>query len=404
MSNSSTILVINCGSSSLKFSIIHPQTEETLLSGLAECLGLTEAKISWKYQGEKYHHALAPKATHTDALHFVTTMILSQHPELKAHIHAIGHRVTHGGEKYSQPTRLNEQVIADLATLFELAPLHNPANVMGIRAAQQAFPHLAENNVAVFDTGFHATLPAHAYLYPLPMRFYEEYGVRRYGFHGISHYYIATKTAEYLGKPRSALNMISCHLGNGASITAIKNGESIDTSMGFTPCEGLVMGTRCGDIDPALLIYLKQKLNLTTEQTSDLINKQSGLLGLSEQSSDFRYITENYEKDEKCRLALEVYIHRLVKYIGAYAMLLDNQLDAIVFTGGIGENSELVRRLVLEKLTILGFELDQERNLNARFGNSGKITTDKAHHSAYVIPTNEELVIAKYTAELVGSK
>ncbi|AUI66932.1 MULTISPECIES: acetate kinase [Glaesserella] len=395
------ILVINCGSSSLKFSIIQPHTEETLLSGLAECLHLPEAKISWKYQGEKYQAQLAEKANHADALNFVTEKILSDYPDLKQSIKAIGHRVTHGGEKYSQPTLITSEVIDNLATLFELAPLHNPANVMGVKASQIAFPHLKDKNVAVFDTGFHATLPPHAYLYPLPIEFYEKYGIRRYGFHGISHYYIACKTAEYLGKPRSELNMISCHLGNGASITAIKHGESIDTSMGFTPCEGLVMGTRCGDVDPALLIYLKQKLALSTEETSDLINKKSGLLGLTGSSSDFRYITENYEKDEKCRVALEVYIHRLVKYIGSYAMLLDNKLDAVVFTGGIGENSELVRRLVLQKLTILGFELDQERNLSARFGQYGQITSDRSQHSAYVIPTNEELVIAKYTAEFV---
>lgn len=395
------ILVINCGSSSLKFSIIQPKTEETLLSGLAECLHLPEAKISWKYQGEKYQAQLADKANHADALNFVTEKILSDYPELKQSIKAIGHRVTHGGEKYSQPTLITPEVIDNLATLFELAPLHNPANVMGIKASQIAFPHLQDKNVAVFDTGFHATLPPHAYLYPLPIEFYEKYGIRRYGFHGISHYYIACKTAEYLGKPRSELNMISCHLGNGASITAIKNGESIDTSMGFTPCEGLVMGTRCGDIDPALLIYLKQKLDLSTEETSDLINKKSGLLGLTGSSSDFRYITENYEKDEKCRIALEVYIHRLVKYIGSYAMLLDNKLDAVVFTGGIGENSELVRRLVLQKLTILGFELDQERNLSARFGQHGQITSERSQHAAYVIPTNEELVIAKYTEEFI---
>ncbi|MDH2998151.1 acetate kinase [Pasteurellaceae bacterium LFhippo2] len=395
------ILVINCGSSSLKFSIINPVNEETLLSGLAECLGLENAKISWKYQGKKSESELAPKATHTDALTFVTDKILAEHLELKQSIQAIGHRVAHGGEKHSQPVLITEEVLQDLETLFELAPLHNPANVMGIQAAKVAFPHLKDKNIAVFDTGFHATLPKHAYLYPLPISFYEEYGIRRYGFHGISHYYIANKTALYLNKPLNELNMISCHLGNGASITAIKQGESIDTSMGFTPCEGLVMGTRCGDIDPALLIYLKQKLDLSTEETSNLINKQSGLLGLSGSSSDFRYITENYEKDEKCRIALEVYIHRLVKYIGAYAMLLDNKLDAIVFTGGIGENSELVRRLVLEKLVILGFELDQERNLASRFGNSGKITTDNCKHAAYVIPTNEELVIAKYTASFV---
>ncbi len=395
------ILVINCGSSSLKFSIIQPKTEETLLSGLAECLHLPEAKISWKYQGEKYQAQLTDKANHADALNFVTEKILSDYPDLKQSIKAVGHRVTHGGEKYSQPTLITPEVIDNLATLFELAPLHNPANVMGIKASQIAFPHLQDKNVAVFDTGFHATLPPHAYLYPLPIEFYEKYGIRRYGFHGISHYYIACKTAEYLGKPRSELNMISCHLGNGASITAIKHGESIDTSMGFTPCEGLVMGTRCGDIDPALLIYLKQKLALSTEETSDLINKKSGLLGLTGSSSDFRYITENYEKDEKCRIALEVYIHRLVKYIGSYAMLLDNKLDAVVVTCGIGENSELDRRLVLQKLTILGFELDQERNLSARFGQNGQITTDRSQHSAYVIPTNEELVIAKYTAEFI---
>ncbi|OOH89341.1 acetate kinase [Pasteurellaceae bacterium 15-036681] len=395
------ILVINCGSSSLKFSIINPLNEATLLSGLAECLGLDDAKINWKYNGEKSESTLGSKATHTDALTFITDKILADYPELKQSIQAIGHRVTHGGEKYSQPVLITDSVLEDLEVLFELAPLHNPANVMGVRAAQVAFPHLKDKNIAVFDTGFHATLPKHAYLYPLPISFYEEYGIRRYGFHGISHYYIANKTAEYLHQPLNQLNMISCHLGNGASITAIKNGESIDTSMGFTPCEGLVMGTRCGDIDPALLIYLKQKLDLSTKETSDLINKQSGLLGLSGSSSDFRYITENYEKDEKCRTALEVYIHRLVKYIGSYAMLLDNKLDAIVFTGGIGENSELVRRLVLEKLAILGFELDQERNLASRFGNSGKITTDNCKHAAYVIPTNEELVIAKYTANFI---
>ena len=402
MSEQLYILVINCGSSSLKFSIINPVNEESLLSGLAECLLLPEAKISWKYQGEKHQATLSEKANHTDALQFITEQILIHYPELKQRIKAIGHRVTHGGEKYSQPTILTPSVLDDLAALAELAPLHNPANVTGVKAAQVAFPHLKEKNVAVFDTGFHATLPPQAYLYALPISYYEKYGIRRYGFHGISHYYIAYKTAEYLGKPLEDLNMISCHLGNGASITAIKNGQSIDTSMGFTPCEGLVMGTRSGDVDPALLIYLKQKLNLSTQQTSDLINKQSGLLGLTNgSSSDFRYITENYAKDKYCQIALDVYIHRLVKYIGSYAVLLDNKLDAIVFTGGIGENSELVRRLVLEKLTILGFELDQERNLAARFGQSGKITSDQSQHSAYVIPTNEELVIAKYTAGFI---
>lgn len=402
MSSSNIVLVLNCGSSSLKFAIIDSVNGDEYLSGLAECFNLPDARIKWKLDGEKSQADLGAGAAHTEALKFIVEQILPKKPELLTSLNAIGHRVVHGGEKYTQSVIIDDKVLKGIEDVAEFAPLHNPANLIGIHAALTAFPHLKHKNVVVFDTAFHTTMPVEAYLYALPKELYEKYGIRRYGFHGTSHYYVSREAAKLLNKSVDQLNVITCHLGNGGSVAAIKNGKSVDTSMGFTPLEGLVMGTRSGDIDPAIIMFLNDKLNMSVADINDMLNKQSGLFGITGVSSDCRYVTDNYETDADAKKALDIYVHRLVKYIGAYSTLLDGRLDAIIFTGGIGENAEEVRRMSLEKLGLLGLELDQTRNLAARFGKGGVITTDNSRCPALVIPTNEELVIAQDAARLTA--
>lgn len=399
--SSNLILVLNCGSSSLKFAILDTVTGKEFISGLAECFNLADARIKWKLDGQKSEAKLGNGAAHKEALSFLVNTIFASKPELLDSIQAIGHRIVHGGEEYTHSVIIDDSVLAGIEKAAAFAPLHNPAGLIGIREAFTAFPHLEDKNVAVFDTAFHTTMPKEAYLYAIPYNFYIDYGIRRYGFHGTSHYFVSREAAAMLKKPIKQLNAITCHLGNGGSICAIKNGKCVDTSMGLTPLEGLVMGTRSGDIDPAIVFFLHDNLNMSMEQINSLLNKESGLLGLTGVSSDCRYVEENYNKDDNATNALDIFIHRLVKYIGAYSVLLDGRLDAIVFTGGIGENSEFVRRRVLEKLTILGFELDQERNLAARFGKAGAINKTGTP-SALVIPTNEELVIATDAARLIA--
>lgn len=398
---SNLILILNCGSSSLKFAILDPKTGKEYISGLAECFHLPEARIKWKLDGGKFEAPLGAGAAHSEALTFLVNTIFAAKSELIENIRAIGHRIVHGGEKYTESVVIDHSVLEGIKVASAFAPLHNPAGLTGIIEAFKMFPHLKDKNVAVFDTAFHTTMPKEAYLYAIPLDLYKDHAIRRYGFHGTSHYYVSREAAKMLNKPVEKLNVITCHLGNGASVTAIKNGKCVETSMGLTPLEGLVMGTRSGDIDPAIMFFLHNNLHMSVDEINTLLNKKSGLRGLTGVSSDCRYVEDHYGKDEGATDAMDVFIHRLVKYIGGYSMLMDGRLDGIVFTGGIGENSEGVRSRVLARLDILGFELDQERNLAARFGKSGVITTDNSK-PALVIPTNEELVIAQDAARLTA--
>jgi len=387
--NKSLVFVLNCGSSSLKFSLINCHSHDELLSGLADSLGAPSATISYKYQGMKHTIPLLSGSSHQVAVEKIVSL-LSQ-LGLSDQVRVVGHRVVHGGELFTKSALIDADVLSQIEKLAKLAPLHNPANIIGIKAAFHAFPTLKQ--VAVFDTAFHQTMPEKAFIYALPYELYEEHGIRRYGFHGTSHYYIANKSAEILDKPVNQVNIISAHLGNGASVTAIKNGQSVDTSMGLTPLEGLVMGTRSGDLDPAISQYMIEQLGYSHKQVNTVFNKKSGLLGISKLSNDCRIIEEQAAAGHVgAALALDMFCYRLAKYIASYTVPL-GRLDALVFTGGIGENSALIRTKVINLLSIFGFQIDQAANMAARFGQQGQISTDSGP-KAFVIPTNEELVIA----------
>ncbi|OAN18671.1 acetate kinase [Photobacterium jeanii] len=396
---SKLVLVLNCGSSSLKFAIVDPVTGDEHLTGLAECLHLPEARIKWKLDG-KHEAQLGEGAAHEEALAFMVESIIASKPELAESLAAIGHRVVHGGEQFTQSALITEEVIKGIEDCATLAPLHNPAHIIGIKAAQKAFPAL--KNVAVFDTAFHQTMPEEAYLYALPYNLYKDHAIRRYGMHGTSHLFITRETAKLLGKKEEELNIINCHLGNGASVCAIKNGKSVDTSMGLTPLEGLVMGTRCGDIDPAIIFHLHDTLGYSVEKINTMLTKESGLQGLTEVTSDCRFVEDNYGEKEEATRAMDVFCHRLAKYVAGYTASLEGRLDAITFTGGIGENSAPIREMVLNRLAILGVEVDGEANLKARFGGEGVITSENSRVPAMVVSTNEELVIAEDTARLAA--
>lgn len=393
------VLILNCGSSSLKFSILDPQTGEEKLSGLAEAFHLDDARIKWKLHGEKGNADLGAGAAHSEALNFIVNSIFPLDPSLKEDIVAIGHRIVHGGEKFTSSVVITDEVVQGIKDAVQFAPLHNPAHLIGIEEAFKMFPHLKDKNVAVFDTAFHQTMPEEAYLYALPYSLYREHGVRRYGAHGTSHFFVSQQAAERLNVPAEQVNVITCHLGNGASIAAVRHGQCIDTSMGLTPLEGLVMGTRSGDIDPAIVFYLHDNLGLSVKKINTLLTKKSGLLGLTEVTSDCRYAEDNYDKEAPAKRALDVFSYRLAKYIGSYMAVIGERLDAIVFTGGIGENSSLVRELTLNHLKLFGYQVDSDKNKAARFGHEGVITADNTP-VAMVIPTNEELVIAQDTARL----
>ncbi|MBY5947948.1 acetate kinase [Photobacterium rosenbergii] len=394
---SKLVLVLNCGSSSLKFAVVDAVSGEEHLTGLAECLHLPEARIKWKLDG-KHEAQLGDGAAHEEALAFMVDTILASKPELAENLKAIGHRVVHGGEQFTKSALICEDVLKGIEDCATLAPLHNPAHIIGIKAAQKSFPAL--KNVAVFDTAFHQTMPEEAYLYALPYNLYKEHGIRRYGMHGTSHLFITRETAKLLGKKEEELNIINCHLGNGASVCAIKNGQSVDTSMGLTPLEGLVMGTRCGDIDPAIIFHMHDNLGYSVEKINNMLTKESGLMGLTEVTSDCRFVEDNYGEKEEATRAMDVFCHRLAKYVAGYTASLEGRLDAITFTGGIGENSAPIREMVLNRLAILGVEVDGEANLKARFGGEGVITTENSRVPAMVVSTNEELVIAEDTARL----
>lgn len=397
MSNN-LVLVLNCGSSSLKFAIIDAATGEDFVSGLAECFGLEDSRIKWKANGEKFSADLGAFTAHREAVEYIVNNILADHPELAAKIQAVGHRIVHGGEKYTQSMIIDDAVLQGIEDSAVFAPLHNPAHLIGIRAAMASFPALPQ--VAVFDTAFHQTMPEHAYIYALPYKLYREHGIRRYGAHGTSHLFVSREAAKVLNKDLSDTNVICAHLGNGASVSAVKGGKCVDTSMGLTPLEGLVMGTRCGDMDPSIVYHLIHQLGYTADEVNNLMNKQSGLLGISELTNDCRGIEEGYAEGHKgATLALDVFCYRLAKYIASYTVAL-GRLDAVVFTGGIGENSDLIRAKVLNMLEIFKFEVDAERNAAARFGNGGIITADNSP-VAVVIPTNEEWVIAEDSMKLI---
>ncbi|SDK05218.1 acetate kinase [Ferrimonas sediminum] len=395
---SKLVLVLNCGSSSLKFAVIDATSGDEYLSGLAECFNLEDARIKWKLDGNKGEAALGAGAAHTEALDYIVNTILASKPELAEQLVAIGHRIVHGGEKYTKSMLVTDEVVKGIEECSSLAPLHNPAHLIGIRAAQAAFGSLPQ--VVVFDTAFHQTMPKTAYAYAIPQKLYRDHGIRRYGMHGTSHLFVSQEAAKALGKEVSDTNVITCHLGNGGSVAAVRNGECVDTSMGLTPLEGLVMGTRSGDLDPAVIFYLVDSLGYSLEDVHNILHKESGLLGLSEKTNDCRGIEEGHAAgDEACTLALEVFCYRLAKYVASYTVPL-KRVDAIIFTGGIGENSMLIREKVLEHLAIFGYEVDADKNAAARFGNEGVITKDGTP-VAMVIPTNEEFVIASDALALI---
>ncbi|GHD71549.1 acetate kinase [Vogesella fluminis] len=387
-------LVINCGSSSLKFALINAAGQCTAVTGIAEKLGIADACISFKQDGKKVELTLA-QGDHAGAMKAILAYLDER--GLTQTVTAIGHRVVHGGETFKQSTLIDDAVLAAIEGCARLAPLHNPANLLGIRTAMACFPGLPQ--VAVFDTAFHQSMPEHAYLYAVPMALYREHGVRRYGFHGTSHRFVTAEAAKMLDKPLVESAFVCAHLGNGASVAAVLNGKSVDTSMGLTPLEGLVMGTRCGDIDPGIFGYLAAELNTDIQGVTDILNKQSGLLGLSELSSDCRELEDAAAAGHAgAQIALEVFAYRLAKQIAAMTVAL-GRLDALLFTGGIGENSPLLRAKVIRQLGFLGLELDPAANDAAFRGKGGRITRDGGT-PALVINTNEELMIALDTAVL----
>jgi acetate kinase len=390
----SLILVINCGSSSLKFALQPVDSQEPLMSGLAECLGLHDARISYKTGGEKFTETLNG-GSHAEAMEAVTRALSTR--GLLAQVAAVGHRIVHGGERFHASVLVDDEVMAGIEACCELAPLHNPGHLVGIRAAQKAFPGLPQ--VTVFDTAFHQTMAPESFLYAIPMRLYKEYGVRRYGMHGTSCRYVAEAAVRELGLDPKNHGIIIAHLGNGASATAVKNGECVDTTMGMTPLEGLIMGTRSGDIDPAAVTYIARREKLDLDGIDHLLNKESGLLGISGLSSDCRALEEAaHDGHKEAQLALDMFAHRLARLVGGLATSLD-KLDAIVFTGGIGENSVLLRQMALKNLQIFGFKLDDEANKRATRGQGGVITKEGGP-IALVTNTNEEWMIARDTARL----
>jgi acetate kinase len=398
MSNS-YVLVINSGSSSLKFAVINSESGEAIVSGLGECFGLPEAEISWKYNGEKTVESIPEGGDHHQYA-FERIVKLLDALDLTSKFIAIGHRVVAGGESFKKTVKIDDSIVDEIERLAELAPLHNKANADGMRAAMKVFPSLPQ--FAVFDTAFHQTMPPKAFMYALPYELYTDYKVRRYGAHGTSHYYVSREAAKALGKSVKESSFITVHLGNGGSITAVKNGECVDTSMGLTPLAGVMMGTRCGDVDPSVIEFLIRK-GWDKEKLFTMLNKESGFLGISGLTSDARGILEAVEQgNERAQLALDMFCYRVAKYIGSYMVSVGDGLDAIVFTGGIGENSLPIRREILNYLKVFGFVEDEKGNEAARFGNSGIIGHSAMFNAvAMVIPTNEELVIVQQSVELL---
>ena len=398
------ILVLNCGSSSIKYKLFDMPEKKELSSGGIEKIGLADSFLKYKtIIGEtKFIHK--PIAEHTQGVELILSILReSSGNTIKtfADIDAVGHRVVHGGDKFKKSTIINQEVVDDIKECYDLAPLHNPANMKGIEAISKILPKVPQ--VAVFDTAFHQTMHPHAYMYALPYEYYTKYGVRRYGFHGTSHKYVAKRACKFLGLNLSNSRLITAHIGNGGSITAIKNGQSIDTSMGMTPVEGLMMGSRSGNIDLGVLTYLMDKEKLTTKQISDIINKKSGLQGISGISSDMRDIQKAIaEGNERAHLALEMYLYYLLKYVSGYIAVLGG-VDAIVFTGGVGENQPVLRKYICENLKFLGLDFNDELNENS-YGKEVALSFPTSKIHVAVIPTDEELAIATDTEEILSGK
>ena len=393
------VLVINCGSSSLKFQLINSESEAVLAKGLCERIGI-DGRLTYQPAGGEKNVSEKAMHTHTEAIQFVIDALTDADTGVVKsldEIGAVGHRVVHGGEKFAKSVVVTPEVKAAIAECNDLAPLHNPANLIGIEACESLMPSTPQ--VVVFDTAFHQTMPEKAYMYGLPYEYYEKYKVRRYGFHGTSHSFVSKRVAEIVGKPYNATKTIVCHLGNGASISAVLNGESVDTSMGLTPLEGLVMGTRSGDIDPAIMEFVAKKENLDIAGIMNVLNKKSGVEGISGVSSDFRDLEEAADNgNARAALAIDVFAYRVAKYVGAYTAAM-NGVDNIVFTAGIGENAGLVRTKVCSYLGYLGITIDEEAN--GKRGEEIVISTPDSKVKVLVVPTNEELAIARETVALV---
>lgn len=396
------ILVINAGSSSIKYQLIDMETERVLAKGLCDRIGIAGGNFKHKVEGRDDYKLDIQMANHKEAVKLVLdTLVSPEHGVISSlsEISAVGHRVLHGGEKFSGSVLVDENVIAAIEECCELGPLHNPHNLTGIRACEAMMPGVPQ--VAVFDTGFHQTMPDYAYLYALPYEYYEKYKIRRYGFHGTSHRYVSMRAAAMLG--RTDLKIVTCHLGNGSSISAVKDGKCFDTTMGLTPLEGIMMGTRCGSIDPAIIPLLMKKENLTPDQIDFIMNKKSGILGVSQVTSDNRDIEQGAkEGNVRYQLIENMLCHQLTKYIGGFAAAMGG-VDAIVFTGGIGENNPHYRARVAEKLAFMGVKIDEEINKKAmRTSEEFDLSTPDAKVRMLMIPTNEELMIAKDTLEIVS--
>jgi len=396
------ILVLNSGSSSLKYQLFDMKDESVLCKGLVDRIGLDGSYIKHNTNGNEVVKEYKIE-NHSSAIRLVLNFLLDKDLgviQSVDEIDAIGHRVVHGGEYFSDSVIVNQEVKSAIKACFDLAPLHNPANIMGIEACEKEMPN--KPNIAVFDTAFHHTMPKHAFLYALPYEIYEKYRVRKYGFHGTSHKYVSIKASEYLGKDLKELKLITCHLGNGASICAVKYGKSVDTSMGFTPLAGLAMGTRSGTIDPAVISFLMEKEKMDIKQINDFLNKKSGVLGISGVSSDFRDLEKAAnEGNERAQLAIDIFCYRVRKYIGEYAAVMGG-VDAVIFTAGIGENNALVRHKSIVDLEYMGIEYDQEKNFNIERGKICEINKQTSKVKVLVVPTNEELMIAREAKKLLS--
>ena len=397
------ILVINCGSSSLKFQLIDSETEKCIAKGLCERIGIEGSQITYTPDGGEKEQTVTPMPDHTEAIRLVLEALTNEKTGVVKsldEIGAVGHRIVHGGEKFAASTIITDEVMKAIEECNDLAPLHNPANLIGINACKKLMP--ATPMVAVFDTAFHQTMPEEAYMYGLPYEYYEKYKIRRYGFHGTSHSYVSRKAAEVLDKKYEDLKIIVCHMGNGASLSAVKNGKCVDTSMGLTPLEGVIMGTRSGDIDPAFVEYLCNKENLTVSEVLNILNKKSGMLGMTGISSDYRDVSAAAEAGNQDAInCLEAYAYRIIKYIGSYIAAMGG-VDVITFTAGLGENAIPLRETICKAFEFMGLEFDSEAN-NCR-GVEKIITKEGSKITACVIPTNEEIAICEETVELVKGK
>ena len=399
------VLVINAGSSSLKYQLIDMDGEKVIAKGICERVGTPESCISFKTpDGQKVEYN-APMSNHTEA--FAAVKYALTEGEYKviddiSEIGAVGHRVVQGGSLFNKSVLINDKVIADIESMNDLAPLHNPANIMGINASIELFGKDVPQ-IAVFDNAFHSTMPAEAYTFAIPYELTKKYSIRRYGFHGTSHKFVSARCAEVMGKDIKDLKIVTCHLGNGSSITAVKNGEVIDTTMGLTPLDGLAMGTRCGAIDPSVVLFIMEKEGLSVKEMDTLLNKKSGLAGVSELSSDDRDLkAAAAEGNEQCLIARSILAYQIKKYIGAYAAAM-NGIDAIVFTGGIGENADDIRDKVCNELSFLGIEINNEIGKTLVKGKEGELSTENSKVKVYVLPTNEELAIARDTKDIVNA-